>query len=131
MSALRVSRSAAEESDRIAALQSFAATAAFPAAYSGSTCSFGASSVGSASILPGSRARPRLSRPMKILARITSSVAGQPLLRLAEFGPVAVRVLRQAGQLLEVLAGLLRVSRGFGRLGRPVEAPQPHGCILE
>src|SRR5215469_16248716 len=103
MSALRVSRSAAEESDRIAALQSFAARAAFPAAYSGSTCPFDASSVGSARILPG-RARQRQSRPMTVLARITSSVAGQPLLRLAEFGPIAIRVLRQAVQLLEVLA---------------------------
>src|SRR5215831_19159547 len=131
MSALRVSRSAAEESDRIAAFQSFVAMAAFPATYSGSTCSFDASSVGSARILPGSRARPRLSRPMKILARITSSVAGQPLSRLAEFGPVAVRVLRQAGQLLEVVTGLLCVSRGLGGLGRPVEAPQPHRRIFE
>src|SRR5215471_10729345 len=131
MSALRVSRSAAEESDRIAALQSFAATAAFPAAYSGSTCSFDASSVGSARILAGCRARPRLSRPMKILARITSSVAGQPLFRLAKFGSVAVRVLRQAGQLLEVLTGFLRVSRGLGRLGSPVEASPPHRRIFE
>src|SRR5215467_13304142 len=110
MSALRVSRSAAEESDRIAAFQSFVAMAAFPATYSGSTCSFDASSVGSARILPGSRTRPRPSRPMTILAPITSPGAGQPLLRLAQVGPIAVRVLRQAGELLEVLSGLLRVS---------------------
>src|SRR5215831_12535046 len=114
MSALRVSRSAAAESDRIAAFQSFTAMDAFPAAYSGSTCSLDVSSVGSASIRPGSRARPRPSRAMRILVPITSLVAGQPLLRLAKLGPIAVGVLRQAGQLLEVLARLFRVSRRFG-----------------
>src|SRR2546426_4598074 len=118
MSALRVSRRAAEESDRIAAFQSLAAMADFPAAYSGSSCpSFGASSVGSARVVPGSRARPRPSRPTEILTPITSLLAGQPLLRLAQLGPIAVRVPREPGELLEVLARLLRVSGELGGLG--------------
>src|ERR1700756_1152174 len=111
MSALRASRRAAEESDRIAALPSLAAMAAFPAAYSGSSCpSFGASSVGSAKDVPGSRARLRLSRPAEILTPITSFLAGQPLLRFAQLGPVTVRVPREPGELLEILARLLRVA---------------------
>src|SRR6266508_1061232 len=114
MSALRVSRRAAEESDRIAA---------FPAAYSGSSCpSFGASSRGSARLVPGSRARPRPSRPTEILTPITSLLAGQPLLRLAQLGPIAVRVPREPGELFEVLARLLRVSGGLGGLGHSVKA---------
>src|SRR6266545_5308937 len=132
MSALRVSRRAAEESDRIAAFQSLTAMAAFPAAYSGSSCpSFGASSRGSARLVPGSRARPRPSRPTEILTPITSLLAGQPLLRLAQLGPIAVRVPREPGELFEVLARLLRVSGGLGGLGHPVEAAQPHRRVLE
>src|SRR2546421_8187176 len=107
MSALRVSRRAAEESDRIAVFQSLAAMAAFPAAYSGSSCpSFGASSVGSANAVPGKRARPtpRPTNATEALTTITSLLAGQPLLRLAQLGPVAVRVSRQLDELLEVVA---------------------------
>src|SRR5512144_718011 len=132
MSALRVSRRAAEESDRIAAFQSLAAMAAFPAAYSGSSCPcFGASSVGSARAVPGSRARPRPSRPTTSLTPITSSLAGQPLLRLAQLGPIAVRVPSEPGELLEVLARLLRVTGALGGLGRPIEPAQPHRRVLE
>src|SRR5262245_47692578 len=132
MSALRVSRRAAEESDRIAALQSLAAMAAFPAAYSGSSCpSVGVSSVGSARAVPGSRARPRPSRPTEILTPITSSLAGQPLLRLAHLGAIAVRVPRHLNELLEVVARLLRVPGGIGGHGRPVEPAQPPRRVLE
>src|SRR5919108_3650774 len=134
MSAFRVSRRAAEESSRIAAFQFFAAMAAFPAEYSGSSCpSLGASSLGSAEIFPGSELRPTASptRATKILTPITSLLAGQPLLRLAQLRPVAVRVPRQPGKLLEVLTRLLHVTGGFGRLGGAVEASQPHRRVLE
>src|SRR6266481_7258067 len=79
----------------------------------------------------GSKASPRPSRPTPILTPITSSLAGQPLLRLAQLGSIAVRVPREPGELLEVLARLLRVSRGLGGLGRPIEAAQPHRRVLE
>src|SRR5262245_18749876 len=122
MSALRVSRSAAEESSRIAVLQSFAAMAAFPAAYSGSSCpSFDVSSVGSARITPGEWARPRPSRPTAILKPITPSLAGQTLLCFAKLRPIAVGVPRELGELPEVVARLLRVAGRFGGLGGAVE----------
>src|SRR5262249_15380898 len=98
MSALRVSRRAAEENSRIAVFQSFAAMAAFPAAYSGSSWPSFVSSDGSARIAPGNRERPRPSRPTRILRPITS-LAGQTLLRLAQLGPITVGVPRELGEL--------------------------------
>src|SRR5467141_1676601 len=79
----------------------------------------------------GSKASPRPSRPTPILTPITSSLAGQPLLRLAQLGSIAVRVPREPGELLEVLARLLRVSGDLGGLGHPVETAQPHRRVLE
>src|SRR5437870_1773506 len=108
MSALRVSRSAADENERIAAFQSFAAMAALPAASSGSRCAAGGvSSVGSALVVAGGTARPTTSSPTGILPRITSLLAGHPLPRLAHLGTIAVRVLRESRELLEVVARLL------------------------
>src|SRR5215470_13195376 len=131
MSALRVSRRAAEESSLIAVLQSLAAMAAFPAAYSGSSCPSLVSSDGSARVAPGKRTRPRPSRPTAILMPITSSLAGQTLLQLAQLGPVAVGVPRELGELLEVVSRLLRVARRLCGLRRTVEAPQAHGRVLQ
>src|SRR5262249_59951672 len=121
MSGLRVSRRAAEESCRIAVGQSLAAMAAFPAAYSGSSCPSFVSSDGSAKVAPGKRARLTPSRPTAILTPITSLLAGQALLRLAQLGPVAVGEPRELGELLEVIARLLRVAGALGRLRRAVE----------
>src|SRR5512145_2824088 len=118
MSALRVSRRAAEESSRIAVLQSLAAMAAFPAAYSGSSWPSFLSSVGTARAPPGSRTRLRPSSPARIQTPTTPLLAGQALLRLAQLGPITVRVPRELGELLEVVARLLRVAGGLGRLGR-------------
>src|SRR5215471_13159486 len=131
MSALRVSRRAAEESSLIAVVQSLAAMAAFPAAYSGSSCPSFVSSDGSAKIMPGSRASPRPSTPTAILTPITSSLAGQALLRLAQLGPVAVGVPRELGELLEVVPRLLRIAGGLRRLRRAVEASQAHRRVLQ
>src|SRR5215831_11252791 len=131
MSALRVSRSAAEESNRIAVLQSLAAMAAFPAAYSGSSCPSLVFSDGSARAAPGKSARPRPSRPTAILMPITSSLAGQALLCFAKLGPIAVGVPRELGKLLEVVARLLRVAGRVGGLGGAVEPAQPHRCVLQ
>src|SRR5439155_312290 len=131
MSALRVSRRAAEESDRIAAFQSLAAMAAFPAAYSGSSCpSFGASSVGSARVAPGSRARPKPSRPTEILTPITSLLVvlalGRPGLGAEDLdldlaGPVTLARLLQRRplllQLLDVRLGRRGVTAAGGAHG--------------
>src|SRR5215470_16849330 len=131
MSALRGSRSPAEDSSRIAVLQSLAAMAAFPAAYSGSSCPSFVSSDGSASAAPGKRARPRPSRPAAILMPITSSLAGQALLGFAKLRPIAVGVLRELGEPLEVVARLLRVAGSLGGLGGAVEPAEPHRCVLQ
>src|SRR5215831_6961327 len=131
MSALRVSRRAAEESSRIAVGQSLAAMAAFPAAYSGSSCPSFVSSDGSASAPPGRRTRPRPSRPTAILTPITSLLAGQALLRLAQLWPVAVGVPRELGELLEVVPRLLRITRRLGSFRRTVESAQPHRRVLQ
>src|SRR5712692_5765469 len=132
MSAFRVSRSAAEENDLIATFQFLASRAAFPAAKSGSSLVWaGASSVGSALAVAGSSTSPRPTRATVSLMPVTRSLAGQPLLHLAQLGPVAVRVACEARELLEVVTGLLRVAGGLGRLGRAIEAAQPHGGVLE
>src|SRR5262250_318870 len=101
------------------------------AAYSGSSCPSFVYSDGSASAAPGKRARPRPSRPTAILTPITSLLAGQALLRLAQLGPVAVAVPRELGELLEVVPRLLRITRRLGGFRRTVESAQAHRRILQ
>src|SRR5215471_729095 len=131
MSALRVSRRAAEESSLIAVLQSLAAMAAFPAAYSGSSCPSFVSSDGSPKVAPGKRARPRLSMPTAILTPITPLLTRQTLLQLAKLWPVAIAVPRKLGELLEVVTRLLCVTGGLRGLGRAVESAQSHRRVLQ
>src|SRR5437879_11589499 len=119
MSALRVSRSAAEESALIAASQFFASMAAFPAAYSGSSCSAaGVSSFGSPAAVAGNSTRLRPTSETKTLTPITPSLARQPLLHLAQLEAIAVRGAREARELVEVVTRLLRVAGRLRRLGR-------------
>src|SRR3989449_8414922 len=132
MSALRVSRSAAEENALIAASQFFASMAVFPAAYSGSSCSAaGVSSFGSPTAVAGKSAKPRPTSATETLTPITQLFARQPLLHLAQLGAVTVRVARETCQLVEVVTRLFRVARRLRGLGHAVEAAQPHRRVLE
>src|SRR5256885_7737203 len=79
----------------------------------------------------GSSASPRPRSATKTLTPVTASLARQPLLRLAQLGPIAVRVAGQTEQLLVVIACLLGVAGRLGRLGRAIEPAQSIRGVLE
>src|SRR5437016_799249 len=121
MSALRVSRSAAEESVLIAASQRFASMAAFPAAKSGSSCApAGVSSAGSAATAPGSSASARPSSATDARRPLTALLARHAPLHPAQLRAVAVLVAREARELVRVLSRLFRVAGRLRAAGRGI-----------